>query len=42
LKGDRISILVMDDDSDITEYDRGRSELSSAALHMKQDTTSIE
>ena len=32
----------MGDDSDIVEYDRRRSELSNAPLHMKQDITSIK
>ena len=32
----------MRDASDITRYDRRRSELSYAPLHMKQDTSSIE
>ena len=34
--------LVMGGDSDVVGYDRRRSELSNAPLHMKQDTTSIE
>ena len=28
--------------SDIKGYDRGRSELSNAPLHMKQDSISVE
>jgi|TARA_B110000090_G_C13068355_1_gene326264 hypothetical protein len=32
----------MSDDSDVEGYDRRRSEMCNAALHMKQDTTSIE
>ena len=35
-----ISILVMGDASGIIEYDRKTPQLSSAALHITQDTTS--
>ena len=37
-----ISIMVMCDASDVIEYDRSRSELPNAPLHMKQYTISIE
>ena len=37
-----ISMLVMCNASDVTEYNRRALELSNAQLHMKQDTTSIE
>jgi len=37
-----ISIIVMCDTSDVIEYDRSRSELPNAPLHMKQYTISIE
>ena len=37
-----ISIMIICCASYITEYDRRTPELSNAALHMKQDTTSIE
>tara|TARA_B110000090_G_C12965986_1_gene286970 strand:+ start:371 stop:526 length:156 start_codon:yes stop_codon:yes gene_type:complete len=46
LKGKRvlvdISMVVVCYASDVIEYDSRRSEVSDAALHMKQDTTSIE
>ena len=34
--------MVMCDTSDAIRYDERRAELSNAALHMKQDITSIE
>ena len=37
-----MSMVVICCASDVIDYDRRKSELSSAALHMKQDTTSIE
>jgi len=42
LKGYFISMMVMCYASDITEYDRRTSELSSTLLNMKQDANSIE
>ena len=35
-------MVVMGDDSDITEYDRRRPKLSNALLHMKQAANIIE
>ena len=37
-----ISILVICYHGDVIEYDRRRSELFNAPLHVKQDTASIE
>ena len=35
-------MMVMRYASDVTEYDRKRSELSNASLHISQDANSIE
>ena len=37
-----VLVVVVGDDSNIIEYNRRTSQLSNAALHMKEDTTSIE
>ena len=42
LKEGYVSMVVICDTSDIIEYDQRISELSNAALCMKQDTNSIE
>jgi len=35
-------MMVICDVSDVMKYDRRKSELSSAPIHMKLDTTNIE
>ena len=42
LKEGNISILVMGDASNITGYDRRRSEPSNTPLHMKLDANSLK